>query len=312
MIIETVRRLILRLYPELRAGHHLPAFAVVESHTEAPIKGGLADPFRPRYAVNVRLLDEHGQVDTGQPLLEAVPVSLPGAGPQRGLACLPSPGTVVEIAWAYGRPWLPFIRSVLPTRQSLPDCGPNEQVWQQRAGVCQKMDAQGNVSRTTDATMTDTSAGRIIQAQELLTGLLNELRQIQEHSTEQVGGTKHMESGALNVLAEHHIQLGTGGNFSTTVAGNRQDLTAGNAHEITTGTRHCEAHQWWIGNQDHNLLKIIQQLATATATALSALASHNHDHPMGPTKGPSCAGTLSSQASAINTTKTQQLDPMTK
>ena len=44
MIIETVRRLILRLYPELRAGHHLPTFAVVvlggkaEAHVPAVSK----------------------------------------------------------------------------------------------------------------------------------------------------------------------------------------------------------------------------------------------------------------------------------
>lgn len=66
----------------------------------------------------------------------------------------------------------------------------------------------------------------------------------------------------------------------------------------------------WMYSKDHNLLHIIQQLASAGATAPEALAGHTH--PKATNQVPSCTGTLNRQVSSITTTKTKLLGLMTK
>ncbi len=47
-------------FPELASGMHLPKFARVMAASEPVSSGNFADPFRPRYAVDVQLLDADG------------------------------------------------------------------------------------------------------------------------------------------------------------------------------------------------------------------------------------------------------------
>ncbi|MCV5520469.1 hypothetical protein OFN12_32970, partial [Escherichia coli] len=54
-------------YPELASGLHLPKMARVVAHTEPVKSGNFADPFRPRYAVDVQLLDADGNPDNQTP-----------------------------------------------------------------------------------------------------------------------------------------------------------------------------------------------------------------------------------------------------
>ena len=67
-------------YPELASGLHLPKMARVVAHTEPVKSGNFADPFRPRYAVDVQLLDADGNPDNQTPVYSAVPLPVPMAG----------------------------------------------------------------------------------------------------------------------------------------------------------------------------------------------------------------------------------------
>ncbi|BES69740.1 hypothetical protein RE428_08030 [Marinobacter nanhaiticus D15-8W] len=232
-MIETVRRLVSRMFPELVAGYHLPVFAVVEGIADSPVEGGLADPYRPRWAVDLQLLDENGRPDTDQPLLESVPVTVPGVGHERGQFALPQPGTVVEVAWAYGRADQPFVRSVLPFRQSLPACDRYEQVWQQRDGVAQKVDNEGDWTRTTNASITDASEVHLTQTLEKIDQLQNEVREILEHSVEHIGGIKQTEAGTIKMMAESTVHAGSGGSLNMTAAGDQNHIAGGSLNQIT-------------------------------------------------------------------------------
>lgn len=90
-------------YPELSAGLHLPKTARIVSHTEPVTAGDMSDPYRPRYAVDVQLLDADGK-ESGAPVYNAVPLPLPMAGSESGMFQFPPVGTVVEIAFEGGRP----------------------------------------------------------------------------------------------------------------------------------------------------------------------------------------------------------------
>jgi len=57
------RRQIEKTFPELAGGYHLPRYAKVVGVADPSGAGDISDPFRPKYAVELQLLDEHGEVD---------------------------------------------------------------------------------------------------------------------------------------------------------------------------------------------------------------------------------------------------------
>lgn len=146
-----IRKIILRLFPELTAGLHLPRWGRVVDLPELPTEAGErnSDAFYPRWAVDVQLLDENGS-DTKDKVLQAVALPLPGAGDKSGTMHPPAPGAIVEIGWAFGRADKPFIRTVLPFGWNLPAIAKGEQRTQTREGVYRYIDATGNIEDKTD------------------------------------------------------------------------------------------------------------------------------------------------------------------
>jgi hypothetical protein len=145
------KRRITNIFPELSADYHLPVWGKVIALPELPTQDGerASDPFYPRYAVDVQLLDEDGN-ETESPALKAVPLPLPGAGHLAGRLEPPAIGAIVEIGFAYGRPDKPFVRCVLPFGWDLPAIKEGETRTQTREGVYQHIDDAGNIARVTD------------------------------------------------------------------------------------------------------------------------------------------------------------------
>ncbi|MCS6115229.1 hypothetical protein [Shewanella baltica] len=153
---QIIKKIVLRLFPELSAQLHLPRWAKVVALPELPAEDGErgSDAFYPRYAVDVQLLDEHGTA-TKSKVLQAVPLPLNGAGDKAGRLEPPAIGSIVEIAFAYGRPDKPFIRCVLPFGWDLPAIKAGESRTQTREGVYQHIDEVGNFENKTDESLTD-------------------------------------------------------------------------------------------------------------------------------------------------------------
>lgn len=152
---EAVNKIAERRHPELANGMYLPIFGVVMAVPDPPIQDGQCTEVRPRYAVAVQLLKENGDPDLDMPPLLDVPVAMTGAAPHRGFAALPQPGTVVEIAFAFGLPNKPFVRSILPYELPLPAIDALSQRWQQTDKSYQEIDGVGNHRRQTNLTITD-------------------------------------------------------------------------------------------------------------------------------------------------------------
>ena len=152
---NTIRKIVLRMFPELDSGTHLPQLAVVTGIPDPPKSGEVCDEFQPRYAVDVRLLHPSGRIDEDMPLIRDVPVAMCAAAPDRGFAALPQPGTVVEIAFAFGMQTKPFIRSILPYNLKLPAIDAESQRWQQSATSFQEVDRTGNWRRQTAGEIVD-------------------------------------------------------------------------------------------------------------------------------------------------------------
>lgn len=159
---KVIKKIVSRLWPELVAGYHLPLLAIVKD-IACPPKNGEEFSFEtPYYAVDVQMLRSDLSEDTEMPLIRDVPVCFPAAAPSRGFVGLPQPGTIVELAFAFGMQDKPFIRSVLPYSLQLPAIDDKSQRWQQSATSFQEVDADGNWNRETDQNIAD-HAGKNIK-----------------------------------------------------------------------------------------------------------------------------------------------------
>ncbi len=214
-------------YPELASGLHLPKLARVVAPSEAVKSGNFADPFRPRYAVDVQLLDADGNPDNQVPVYSAVPLPVPMAGNDSGMFQFPPEGTLVEVAFTGGRPDKPFIRQTLPDGTSLPDVKPGEQLQQQRAEVSQRVTQAGDWVRQTDQTISETSMARMVKADTEQRDLVSRETTIKATDKTTVLGTATLMAGA--------IQQVSAGDYSQAVKGNRLASIEGNDETDITG-----------------------------------------------------------------------------
>ncbi|EEL0483139.1 hypothetical protein G9I58_000727 [Salmonella enterica] len=214
-------------YPELASGLHLPKLARVVAPSEAVKSGNFADPFRPRYAVDVQLLDADGNPDNQTPVYSAVPLPVPMAGNDSGMFQFPPEGTLVEVAFTGGRPDKPFIRQTLPDGTSLPDIKPGEQLQQQRAEVSQRVTQAGDWERQTDQTISETSMARTVKADTERRELVSRETTVKATDKITVLGTATLMAGA--------IQQVSAGDFSQAVKGNRLASITGNEETEIAG-----------------------------------------------------------------------------
>jgi hypothetical protein len=127
---KALTRFVQKKYPELASGWHLPMWAKV-TDILTPLAAETVTEEVPIYSVSVQLLDVNGEEDSDFPMLEDVLLPVMAGGEQRGFWSKPSVGTLVEIAFMYGSPAHPFIRSVFPHGLTLPNMAETDQRWQQ-------------------------------------------------------------------------------------------------------------------------------------------------------------------------------------
>lgn len=150
MDVKSIQRITFRLFPELTAKAHLPRWGKVVALPELPEEGDKSDRFYPHYAIDIQLLDEQGNDLKDRPPLQAVPLPVPGIGDHAGLLVPPAKGAIVEIGWMFGQADKPFVRTVLPLGWPLPAIKEGEYRYQQRQGVYQHVDQEGNFHDITD------------------------------------------------------------------------------------------------------------------------------------------------------------------
>ena len=223
------------LFPELAAGHHLPRFARVEAVTDQSMAGHENNPYRPRYAVDVQLLTEHGEVDSLVPIYKAVPLPTVIGGAEQGQFATPSEGTIVEIAFAYGRSDKPFIRTILGDGWSLPELEPDEQLQQQRHEVFNKTDAAGNTTNSTDQIKHTQAFEHLHEVDKYFGDFgVHELN-VKQHSKETIAGQKLIETlGAFEVMAGDDVTLGSLSNLHLVNGGNQTQII-GQLRDIVIG-----------------------------------------------------------------------------
>lgn len=237
---EMIKKIVMELLPELAGGLHLDRYARVLAAADAPSEGATSERFRPRYAVDLEILGPDMEPDKNFPKYSAVPLPVSvGGGQESGTFSFPEEGALCVVGFAYGRQDHPIIRQVFPLGVSLPELSRGEVLIQQSPTSFQRVDAQGNWKRKTNADIHENSLGRTVKAENYSADLGNENRSVAAHSTESVGSCKTIEAGTvLTMLAGLRADMGSLGALNLTAGGDSTHSTAGSAQE-TVGKDHA-------------------------------------------------------------------------
>ncbi|MBX8837121.1 phage baseplate assembly protein V [Enterobacter sp. Y17] len=307
-----VQRQIESHYPELASGMHLPKFARVMNPVEAVKSGNFSDPFRPRYAVDVQLLDADGNPDKDTPVYSAVPLPVPMAGNDSGMFQFPPEGTLVEIAFTGGRPDKPFVRQTVPEGTSLPDIQPGEQLQQQRADVSQRVTQAGDWVRQTDQTISETSMARMVKADTELRELVSRETNIKTTDKVTVLGTSTLMAGAIQQVctgdysqAVNNRVVSIGGNDETDIAGSQTVTTGKDLIEkigqirksVAAVQQQIIAPVVWIGSGTINVAQLMLDTLDVVKELAEQTASHTHSN----TGAPTNAGAIRSTGAKADT-----------
>lgn len=272
-----LERQIKNTFPELAGGYHLPRFGMVVAISDSAAAGDINNPFRPRYAVDVQLLNENGEPDTEVPVYKAIPLPVMFAGIEQGLLQYPLEGTTVELGFAYGRADKPFIRTVMGNGFSLPTIEPGEQLQQQRNEVYQRTDTAGNQSRATDQAQHDSAYQKTETADHYRANLGTREINVKQHSLEQIGGQKVIEAlGAIDLLAGDDITLATLGNMHSATAGELIETIGKLRHSVAEELQRVEAPKHWAGTQSVNIYQLLDELMQCVAQLADHCAKHTH------------------------------------
>ncbi len=293
-------------YPELAAGLHLPKTARIVAHSESVAAGDISDPFRPRYAVDVQLLDADGK-ESGAPVYKAVQLPLPMAGGESGMFQFPPEGTVVEIAFEGGRPDKPFIRQTLSQGNTLPDIKPGEQLQQQRQEVSQRVTQDGSWQRQTDQTISESSMHRQVSADSEKRQLVTRDTTIQATDKTVVLGTATLLAGAVQQIADGDYSIAAKGSLVGSVGKNMELAITENA-SLEIGQKLVEkigqirqslagvkqeiiAPVIWIGSQQINVAQLMIDTLDVVKELAELTAAHTHANTGTPNNATAISGT---------------------
>jgi hypothetical protein len=266
--VAIIKKLIEKAYPELGAGYHLPRYGKVVGIRETPKEGDYIEEFRPRYAVDVQLLDQYGQMDKSMPVLKDVPLPLQHVGHESGNYSYPENGTRVQIGFAYGSPNNPFISHYLAHEKTLPELHPNEQRQQNNSHSYTRTMQDGSFERVTDHDILENSLKRTVKALEVIEEFTAANKTVEANDVEDVGVAKRIRTGKLFEV----------------VSDDKQSL---------------KSPKTWIGSDGENLLAIVSDLAQVVADLAQTLASHTH-----PTVGaPTQAAAISAHGTTVTDIK---------
>jgi len=290
---DAIKRSVERLYPELTGGYHLPRFARVVGVADAPADASMCDDFRPRYAVDIEVLSQDGEPDPNVPTLHGVPLPLPSGGEEMGMFAFPQEGTQVVVCFAYGSPSKPYIQTILPHGLSLPKVPKGDQVWQHSDAVQQRVDADGNWLRLTDAKIRDHSLEREVEALGNSEKYQSHVQDVENHSTEEVGGIKRINvlgalklnsAGTATLAAVDDMHQATGRDYNlvvgkthnAAVGGDMQEKIAGLRKSVAGASQRLIAPKNHVGSEGVNIFQVLCDTLDLIEQMAIELASHTH------------------------------------
>lgn len=309
---SAARRQIEKEFPELADGYHLSKKAKVVSIPDETNLGDISTNFRPKYAVNVQLLDENGQ-ETDTPVYKAVPLPVTNIASEGGSYHYPEVGAEVEIGFINGKPDQPVVRNIYPNNKTMPAIKKGEHLLQQRAEVFNRIDDAGNITRNSDQTITDNARDYCLNTDSSTENTTTKNTTVHANYNVDVYSNYQLSANTITSIALKDYTIGTTSNYvqhvginytlnidgnKTVIVKNKIDIAANEIKEqiktikqTIAGVKHkIIAPQVWIGSDDINVsqlmldtLELIERLADLTA-------QHTHPNTTTPTNASGITG----------------------
>lgn len=306
------RQKIEKEFPELAGGYHLSKFAKIIAVADPAEGGEISDPFRPKYAVDVQLLDEHGNEDISTPVFSAVPLPVPATASQGGEFAFPEIGTIVEIGFMYGRSDLPVIRNFYPINKTIPQVGVGEMLRQQRPEVFERVDAVGNMLKETDQTISERSFVREIETDREKRTIGKSETAVESDKSQSIGGNYQLNAlGNIESVTASNYVVGVGGNLEQCIAGIASIVSQKRAEiiapvmNINSPTVDISGSKINIGNGSANVLGILENVIQILADLAKEVSTHTH-----PTVGQPQSSATFSNLNARASREKGKLSPM--
>lgn len=299
---EQIAKIIKKHYPEIAQGWHVPVWATVTTINENSNEGGLSDPFRPRYAVSLKLLDKAGNEALAP---EMQNIGLAGSfSASGGIMQLPEPGAIVELSFAFGQINKPYISNILPYGMTLAACRPGELIMQSRKGASMRIDESGNISHKTDKELTQISSALKQLIGHLETKATSKLNDTRSHVIENVGGKYQLTSlGALLMLTTGHAELSALESINFTTASDLNENVAGKKRTLAGELLSLQVEnegKITIGSKKVNTIEVLYQLTDIVNQLATSLSQHTHGTAVGPTSPPDVGGEIAGQGAQAN------------
>lgn len=256
-------------FPELAGGYHLARYAKIVAVADPSQGGEISDPFRPKYAVDIQLLDENNQEDKSVPVFPAVPLPVTSTASQGGDFAFPEIGTIVEVGFINGRSDKPVIRNFYPQGKTIPKVAPGELLRQQRPEVFERTDQAGNMHKETDQTISEKSFKRKIKTDSETKNVGRSHKNVDSNETKTIGGNKQ-----THVLG--NVEIVTASDKSVGVGGNLTERVKGVASLISQSKAEIIAPKSYVGSEGQNIFRILESLIQIVADLANDLANHTH------------------------------------
>ncbi|UUA73112.1 hypothetical protein [Cellvibrio sp. QJXJ] len=322
---EQIKRINQRKHTELFSNIHLPILARVEAVSDPVNQEAISERYRPRYAVDVRVLKPNGAPDELLPLFRAVPLPVAMAGLERGAYGFPEAGTIVELAFAFGLPDRPFIRTILTEGLSLPSVARGEVLLQASADVYQRADSAGDWHRSTTGDIYDDAVNYVLECYSATTTANEFLLRVKQNSTEEVVGVKTIEAlgalkllsaGTANLSALDNLNITTGSDVNQKVGRDVKQRVGNNIDSMAVAKqllRVKNGGKVWLGSESENVLQILSELIQVVANIANTAKDHTHEYtdngaPL-KTKKPDQSGDFGGQKGSADGLK-ERLDPI--
>ncbi|GAB5346298.1 hypothetical protein PFUM301598_47750 [Pseudomonas fluorescens] len=218
-----------------------------------------------------------------------------------------------------------YSQTILPHGLSMPSVPKGDQVWQHSEACQQRVDADGNWLRQTDGKIVDKAIEREVEAMGNTERFQNHTMNVDDHSTESVGGIKTLEAlGALKLLSGgsaslaavddlyqatgRDLNLVVGQKHNAMVGGDMEERIQGLRQSVATVSQRLVAPKTWLGCEGVNILQILCDLLDLVQQMNIQVAAHTHQP--GSTPAPSDATEFTSKAAKALQLKTL-LKPIT-
>ena len=287
MVKNAIRRIVLRIFPELGQRKHLPQLARIEKIYDLPVDAAkVSTAFRAYRAADVQLLDAVTGSPLPVPVFEQVTLAT-GQGNEHGVFVEPSLGMLCLIQYVDGLNSLPVITSLLPWQSLVPD-NQTTDVSLQQSHRSKLSGRYGNWHLKTDGEIKQTSQVSFIDAQVSQQTYHQRDTAIASHDIAKIDGNQVNEiMGALKMLVGEKALLTSLDNL---LLGSNKEIIAKSTENMnleSLKTLEAKAAELakvqgatvWLGSEQVNAVQILLDLIGIVKDTNGVLASHTH---MGP------------------------------